>query len=400
MNRFDPIRLNMLALLVLTSLWCTAAADAEQYAVTPPTAEQLAYYDLDPAFYKKSVVVQDILIATSDKVSDYALKESAYLFDKMMQSIDPDVAQRVRDKKLLCLLVGATELTSDLPQFKTDKTGDALDYYNWRSRGFLTSRRINDRKQPIVLFAEEDVLEYPGGMQDESILIHEFGHVVMFQGFNDAQMKQVTACFENAREKGLYMDGFACQRFGRVEGDKPVRLLDALAESFPDQPRALLYAALAGGDITVNGRPATPYLMVDGEDDVLIKFGGPKDCYAVKNRAEYFAEIFQAWYDTNRTMDHDHNHIHTRSQLKAYDPMGAKLCEQVLGDGDWRFVSPRLRAGTGHLKGYDPASAPTVTNPPNIRKAGLDYYDAYWAPYWQRLHEKYAEALKDAGEAE
>lgn len=384
----------ILLVCCLISMAHFAAAAENLYTVAPPTAEQAAYYELDKDFYTKSILVHDILIATSDNVSDYALKESAYLFDKMMASIDKQVAQRVRDKKVLCLLIGATEQISELPQFTTDKTGEELDYYNWRSRGFLRTMRINGRKQPVVVFAEEDVLEYPGGMKDESILIHEFGHVVMFQGFDDEQMKRVTAAYENAKETGLYQDGYAAQRFRRVQGDKPVRLLDALSEAFPDQPRGLLFACLEGGDITVNGKPTTPYIMVNGDDKILIHFGGPRGTYAIKNRAEYFAEIFQAWYDTNRTMDHDHNHIHTRKQLKTYDPVGAALCKDVMGDGDWRFVSPMLRVGQGHLKGYDPSKAPEMKTLPNIREAGLDFFDKLWAPYWQRLAKKYPDAVE------
>jgi hypothetical protein len=88
-------------------------------------------------------------------------------------------------------------------------------------------------------------------------------------------------------------------------------------------------------------------------------------------------------------MDHDHNHIHTREQLKAYDTGLAKLCEEVMGDSEWRFVSPRLRAGKDHLAGYDPSKAPVVVEPDFIETAALDYYDGYWSDYWQRLRDKY-----------
>lgn len=378
-------------LFLLTLTFPTLAAE-KTFTVAPPTAEQVAFYELDTDFYTKSILVQDILIATSSNVSDYALKESAYLFDKMLSSINPAVAQRVRDEKVLCLLIGATEQISELPQFKTDKTGEALDFYNWRKRGFLSRLNIDGRRQPVVVFAEEDVLEYPDGMQDESILIHEFGHVVMFQGFDEEQMKRVTEAYENAKEQGLYQDGYAAQRFRRVQGDKPVRLLDALTKAFPDQPRSLFVACLEGGDITVNGKPTTPYIMVNGDDNILIHFGGPRGTYAIKNRGEYWAEIFQAWYDTNRTMDHDHNHIHTREQLKEYDPVGAALCEEIMGDHDWRFISPLSRVGEGHLKGYDPSKAPTIETLPSVREAGLDFFDKLWAPYWERLAKKYPEA--------
>lgn len=99
----------------------------------------------------------------------------------MMSDIKPAIAQRIRDKKVLCILLGHNELTSDVPQFKSDKVGKELDFYNWRQRGFLD--KINDRY--LVLFAEEDVMEYEGGMQIESILIHEFGHVIHGAGFDE-----------------------------------------------------------------------------------------------------------------------------------------------------------------------------------------------------------------------
>lgn len=363
-------------------------ASGNQHTVLPLSEEIAKEYDLDPSFYAKTTMVQDILIATSGKVTDTTHLEAAYLFDRMMSELKKPVADRIREKKVLCLLVGHNELTSDLPQFQSDKTGKELDFYNWRQRGFLT--KVKGRY--VVLFAEEDVLEYEGGMQIESILIHEFGHVIHGAGFDEALEKQWTRAYMTAKAKGLWNDGRAAQRFRRVEGETPVLLLDALAKSFPDQPRELLINCLDGGDILVNGKPTTSKVKVTGKDKILIVFGGKKECYASKNRAEYFAEGVQCWYNTNRTMDHDHNHIHTREQLKKYDPALAQLCEDVLGNHDWRFVSPRERAGKDHLKGYQPDKAPVVEDLPHIREAGLDYYDKYWADYWQRLRAKYPKA--------
>jgi len=362
-----------------------ADADEAAYEVKPLSKKITDEYKLDPAFFKKGTMVQDILIATSVKVTDFTHLEAAYLFDRMMADLKPEIAQRIRDKKVLCILVAHDELTSDVPQFKSDKTGKELDFYNWRQRGFLT--KVDGRY--VVFFAEEDVMEYEGGMQIESILIHEFGHVIHGAGFDENLKKRWTETFENAKSKGLWKDGFAAQRFRRVEGDQPVVLLGALVKAFPEQSTDLLRKCLDGGDILVNKKPTNSKVKVTGEDKVTIVFGGEKDCYASKNRAEYFAEGVQAWYDTNRTMDHDHNHIETRVQLKEYDPMLAKLCEDILGDGQWRFVSPRKRAGKGHLKGYDPAESPVVKDLEHIKIAGLDYYDKYWSKYWERLEKKY-----------
>jgi hypothetical protein len=355
------------------------------YTIAPPSDAIATEYKLDKGFYKKSLAVQDIVIATSEKVSDYTIKEAAYLFDMMMRNINPVIAQRIRDKKVLCILVAHNELTSDIPQFKTDKTGKDLDFYNWRQRGFLTRRE----GRQIVFFAEEDVMEYEGGARTESILIHEFGHVVHGAGFDKALLQRQNETFKNAKETGIWNDGYAAQRFRRVSSETPVSLLDALQKSFPDQPREFLAKCLDGGDIQVNFKPSHRDVAVTKSDEVRIVFGGPKQCYAGKNRNEYFAEILQCWYDTNRRFDHDHNHIHTRRQLKRYDPVGAKLCEDVLGNSRWRFVSPRKRAGKGHLKGYDPSKAPKKTALPHIREAALDYYDEYWKDYWNRLREKH-----------
>jgi hypothetical protein len=366
----------------------TVAAPRAARPVTPPTDDQAAIYGLDTAFYKKCTTAQGILIATSDRVSDYALLEAAYQFDMIMRRIRPQVARRIRDRKPLCLLIGCTELTSDLPQFASDKKGKELDFYNWRQRGFLHW----EDGRPLVVFAEEDVLEYEGGMQLESILIHEFGHVIHGAGFDETLQKRLTETYKRARAKGLWNDGRAAQRFRRVRSKTPVSLFGALVKAFPNESPDLLRRCLDGGDILVNAKPANAKVKVTGRDKVLIVFGGPKQCYAAKNRAEYWAEGVQCWYDTNRTMDHDHNHIHTREQLKAYDPGLADLCEDVLGDSPWRFVSPRRRVGTGHLDRYNPAAAPKAEQPEHIREAALDYYDRYWKDFWQRLRDKYAPA--------
>ena len=381
-------RSRLCAFALITFAFAAAApARAEvAFSVKAVTPEQAAEYKLDSAFFKKATLVQNILIATSDKVSDFTHRESAYQFDMVMKSIAPEVAERIRKKKVLCVLVAHNELTSDVPMFASDKTGKELDFYNWRQRGFLTTRL----GRPVVLFAEEDVLEYEGGMQTESILIHEFGHVIQGAGFSKEQHARVKAAFANAKKAGIYNDGYAALRYRRVKSATPVSLLDALVKSFPAQKPDFLKQCLDGGDILVNGKASSSKVEVTKEDKVLIVFGGPKATYAAGNSSEYWAEGVQNWYDTNRTMDHDHNHIHTRAEFRKYDPELAAICAEVLGDSEWRFVSPRERAGKDHLAGYDAATAPKVAKLEHIETAGLDYFDEYWKDFWPRLHEKHA----------
>jgi len=358
---------------------------ATAFTVTPLSAELAQQYKLDTKFYKKCTIAQNIIIASSKRVSDYAHLESAYLIDLVMNDLKPDVAQRVRDRKPVCLIVGHDELTSDLPQYPSDKKGKELDFYNWRNRGSLSS--INDH--PTILCSEEDILEYEGGMRLESVLIHEFAHLIDGAGFDEALHTRLKDIFKQAKEKGLWNDGYAAQRFERVKSDKPVSLFDALVKAFPAHSPELLKKCLDGGDILVNGKPSSSKVEVTKKDKVLIVFGGPKQTYFALNTAEYWAECVQCWYDCCRVNDHDHNQVHTREQLQAYDPEMAKLCKDLLGDPKGRFISPRVRAGTGHLKGYNPDKAPTVKKPDFIEEAGWDYYDKYWKDFWKRLYDKY-----------
>ena len=144
----------MFGMLGLLTLQPATGEECPYFDVKPITNEQATEYALKPDFYQKGLLIQNILIATSGKVSDLAIREAAYLFDKVMTGIDPDVARRIREKKVLCVLVAHNELTSDVPQFVSDKKGEELDFYNWRQRGFLTD--VDGR--PVVLFSEEDVL--------------------------------------------------------------------------------------------------------------------------------------------------------------------------------------------------------------------------------------------------
>jgi cyclophilin family peptidyl-prolyl cis-trans isomerase len=85
-----------------------------------------------------------------------------------------------------------------------------------------------------------------------------------------------------------------------------------------------------------------------------------KDTYAATNHSEYWAEGVQCWFDDNAAPDALHNNVRTRGQLKDYDPALAKLCQEVFGDKEWRYLRPAARkpADVKHLPGYDPKKLP------------------------------------------
>ena len=101
--------------------------------------------------------------------------------------------------------------------------------------------------------------------------------------------------------------------------------------------------------------------------DSAMKAGLWKGKYASVNHHEYFAEGVQSWFDNNRVNDHDHNHVHLRSQLLEYDPGLAALCREVFGDTELKYTKPATRL-RDHLAGYDPSTAPKFTWPERLTK--------------------------------
>jgi hypothetical protein len=97
-----------------------------------------------------------------------------------------------------------------------------------------------------------------------------------------------------------------------------------------------------------------------------MKKGLWKGAYGSTNHHEYFAEGVQSWFSNNRPPDHDHNHVDTREELVAYDPVLAALCEEVFGDTVLAYTKPTTRLH-GHLEGYDPKTAPEFTWPTRLQ---------------------------------
>jgi hypothetical protein len=115
---------------------------------------------------------------------------------------------------------------------------------------------------------------------------------------------------------------------------------------------------MANVDPTFDTRLQTTYTKA-------IEAGLWKGKYASLNRFEYFAEGVQSWFDDNRVNDHDHNHVHLRSQLIEYDPGLAALCHEVFGSTELKYTKPATRL-TGHMLGYAPAKAPSFKWPDRL----------------------------------
>ena len=91
-----------------------------------------------------------------------------------------------------------------------------------------------------------------------------------------------------------------------------------------------------------------------------------ENTYAITNRAEYWAEGAQSWFDTNRANDNEHNHVDTRDKLKEYDPALAMLLTEVFGDTDWRYTQAITRSHSSHLQGFNSEESPKFEWSPEL----------------------------------
>ncbi|MCA9217146.1 MAG: prolyl oligopeptidase family serine peptidase [Planctomycetales bacterium] len=93
-----------------------------------------------------------------------------------------------------------------------------------------------------------------------------------------------------------------------------------------------------------------------------------KGSYAASNPGEYWAEIAQTYFDSQRVNNWNHGPIGTREQLKEYDPVGYELVRSAFrlnADQDWRYTWPQ--------------KLPNVTRPPAVLKIDPYYTKFTWA---------------------
>jgi len=110
------------------------------------------------------------------------------------------------------------------------------------------------------------------------------------------------------------------------------------------------------------------------------RFGG----YAIEGGiAEFWAEGVQAWFNCNGTMRPKSGggqssfevlgpkgehvcHLQTRQQVRTHMPEFAKLLDDSFRQNEWVYVPVAERLDEPHLRGFDPAGAPTFRWPPAV----------------------------------
>jgi hypothetical protein len=189
--------------LALTSRGEEPAAATDLPTVTEPPEAVVEALQLDP-FYRKHVFVGPLSVVGSQKVTDVALLEAAWLIRQMIGH-RPDILQALADSKTRFAVMAASEFTTDLPEHSDLRPAD---YWDKRARGLGASRQ-----RPAVSCGEENLLKSPGDpYSTENILIHEFGHAIHEMGLSriDPQFDaRLRATYEAALEQELWKGTYA-----------------------------------------------------------------------------------------------------------------------------------------------------------------------------------------------
>ena len=191
----------IIAILVVIPSGPLPAADAPR--VTDVAKEVREALKLDP-FYKKHVDAKGFAVLSSEKVSDEALLEAAFLINQMLADRE-DVRQALIKNKVRFAVMAPTEMTTDIPEHSDLKP---KDYWDKRARGLGATRQ-----RPAVSCGEENLLNLKGDRYaKENILVHEFGHAIHEMGINsldpkfDGRLKEI---YQRAMDKGLWKGTYA-----------------------------------------------------------------------------------------------------------------------------------------------------------------------------------------------
>ena len=159
--------------------------------------------ELDP-FYKKVLNYDGYLICSSEKVSDYALREAAYLIELLVAN-RPDILKALADGGSRMTIMAHDEFTTDVPEHaRIPKTSNkSADWWDRRARGLGGSE-----KDPVASCGEENLLCFDGDpYHKENILIHEFAHTLHLRGLNRIDPnfdKRLRKIWKQALEEGLW----------------------------------------------------------------------------------------------------------------------------------------------------------------------------------------------------
>lgn len=167
--------------------------------ITAPPAE----LKLD-SFYKKYCSAGGLPVLASSKVPDKALR-AAWTVVLNMLSARQDLLQKLYYSGVKIAVIGAHEVTTDIPEYRGLYTQFPGTDWNARTRGIGATSFI-----PVSSGAEENLLCYANDpYRGENIMVHEFGHTVLGLGLDEAFRGRVKAAYDSAMAAGLWANTYA-----------------------------------------------------------------------------------------------------------------------------------------------------------------------------------------------
>ncbi|HBU60676.1 MAG TPA: hypothetical protein DEB48_12620, partial [Verrucomicrobiales bacterium] len=155
-------------------------------------------------FYQKHVNVGGFSIVSSEKVSDYALLEAAYLINQMLEGRE-DLLKAMAKNKVRFSVMAHNEYTTQIPEHSDLQP---RLYWNRRARGLGATP-----ERPSVSCGEENLLLYPNDpYSTENILIHELAHAVHKMGLSETDPtfdERLEATYDQAVKEGLWKGKYA-----------------------------------------------------------------------------------------------------------------------------------------------------------------------------------------------
>lgn len=202
--------LRIFAFVVLVVSWWSTAGCRTPLGDRPPAprVERIpdalrTGFGLAP-FYQKVIRVGEFPIVGSERVSDPALREAAWIVSHMLEGRGDILAAMASNHTRLAVMA-ASEYTTDVPEHSrlTPRV-----YWDRRARGLGATPAA-----PAVSCGEENLLSFPGDVYPtENILVHEFAHAVHEMGMRSLDPSfdaRLLTAYRSATNRGLWRGTYA-----------------------------------------------------------------------------------------------------------------------------------------------------------------------------------------------
>lgn len=161
---------------------------------------------LDP-FYTKYCSVRGLPIVANTVVSDDALRAAWVIINAMLDK-RPEVVGALNSSHIRFGIIGANQLTLDMPEYATLPITNPGTDWNARTRGLGAGTG-----RPLVAAGEENLLCLANGRYPrESIVIHEFSHTFLKYGIEQIDSgfrARLSAAFAAAIASGKWANTYA-----------------------------------------------------------------------------------------------------------------------------------------------------------------------------------------------